>query len=752
MSSPVDEVLRAEQEYVDECYDCLDRGLADREQSFNDFRASDLVTRRAMGRALEILRQSRGSGQLVFGRFDADGESMYVGRRRVHDSDAELKVVGWHAPAARRFYESTSAEPLGLELKRVFSEENRKLKRVFDEITTTIISDGADAIPIISDALINELERSRDGAMREVVATIQAEQHRIIRADPDRVLVVDGGPGTGKTVVGLHRAAWLTFNHEDLRRAGILVVSPNTSLLTYTSGVLPSLEAASAFQVELGTLYVGDARAVGSDPEGVARVKGSAQMSMLLRGALRSRIGWTGDSLELSLGGERISVPGEQIARLVTDIAARSSPYLDGRETFRSGLSALAFRTYTERLAEIGRPVAVNEAVVRRLSAFTNALDRTWPTFTPEDFLRSLYGTQSWLVDAAEGVLNAEERASLFREPAARIEDEPWTRSDLFCLDELAGLLQPDVRTYGHIVVDEAQDLSPMEARALARRCPTGSFTVLGDLAQATGAWVRDSWWELTEHLGAAETDVQRLTIGYRVPASVLDLAAGQLPLIAPGLVAPQSVRRGYLEPQIVRSSATSLLGDALDRAEALRALSLTTAIVVAADRYDAVLALALDRGIDVGDGRDGDFSQAVTAVPAELTKGLEFDGVVLVEPAELVDLGAWGRRLLYVAMTRCTQQLTVVHAAALPAGLSEPDPGPVAADDREDEQATQAEGSSAQLSARHLRSPGSARAGDVDERWATLLALDEADQELVWTFVRRLASPTPGTADDCCA
>src|SRR3954469_18871915 len=289
--------LDVEQGYVTRAYQLLDKGLADVEHTYASYQEGNRATAAALRRALDILRNSRGSGQLVFGRVDRDGEPLYIGRRRVHDESKNLVVASWHAPAAQVFYQATPEDPLDLELKRVFVEQDRVLSQVVDEITAASVRDAQDAdasIPTpVSDALLIELERSRDCAMREVVATIQAEQFRIIRAPRDRVLVVQGGPGTGKTVVGLHRAAWHAFNDEGLRRAGILVVAPNTAFLSYMSGVLPSLDASDVLQVDLASLYPGEALATGSDSVGVARVKGSAVMSQVLARALDARRGWS---------------------------------------------------------------------------------------------------------------------------------------------------------------------------------------------------------------------------------------------------------------------------------------------------------------------------------------------------------------------------------------------------------------------------------------------------------------------------
>jgi DNA helicase IV len=636
-----------------------------------NFEAPHRATGHAMNRALAILKSSRGSGQLVFGRMDRDNEKLYIGQRRVYDPDRELVVIGWHAPAAQAFYEATPQAPGDLVLKRVFIEQDRQLQRVIDEVVRetaqAAVSTTGDAT--ISDALLQELDRSRDGAMREVVATIQAEQFRVIRHENDGVVVVQGGPGTGKTVVGLHRAAWLAFNRRELREQGMLVVAPSAALLTYFSGVLPSLDVSDIDQVDLGSLYAGEARVTATEPAESARVKGSAEMSLVLERALIQRTGWDEEELVLPLGADRIRIPGDEIRRLVDDVRHRDLPHNEARDVLRQSLSALASARHADDQRQQNRPVRANEATIRRLSVFTNALDRMWPTFTPEEFVRSLYGTQSWLLSAADSVLTADERARLFR-PAG--DGEAWTPADLFCLDEASYLLNGDAITYGHIVVDEAQDLSPMQARALARRCPVGSFTVLGDLAQATGVWIRDSWEELTRHLASSPASINTLSVGYRVPAPALELAARQLPLVSADLVPPQSIRAGLGSPQIWQTSIEDLPVSALTRGVNYVEDNLTSALIVPDDQYDEVLAVAEQHDIKLGDGRDGDFAFDLTLVPASLCKGLEFDVVIVVEPARIAAQSVQGPRLLYVAMTRCTQQLDVVYSEPLPPGFGQ--------------------------------------------------------------------------------
>lgn len=661
--------LPLEQRYVDRAYLLLEKGLADAEVNLGEFQTQYRSTAQAIQRALRILKESRGTGQLVFGKVSIDGEDRYVGRRRVRDEAFEPVVVGWHAPAAQIFYDASPEDPHGVSLKRIFAEEERRLVRVLDEIVAGVAGDasaGERGVGTFSDALLEELNRSRDGAMREVVATIQREQFRTIRNELAGCTVVQGGPGTGKTVVGLHRAAWLAFNHAELQRSGVLVVTPSKALLTYVSGVLPSLDVTGVDQADIQSLYAGDAVVSGTESVEATRVKGSGQMAELLARALASRVGFEDEALDLALGADRIVLKGDEVRALVKDVATRDLSHSDQRELLRGRLASLVVERHREDQQAAGRPVRANEATIRRLTSFANALDRIWPTYTPEEFLRTLYSTQSWLVAAAEGLISAEERARLFRQAASTISSEPWSEPDLYCLDELAHLLNRDTVTYGHVVVDEAQDLSPMQARALLRRCPTGSFTVLGDLAQASGVWVRDSWAELTQHLGAAEPTVMELTVGYRVPASVLELAAQQLPLMGPGLEPPRSIRTGVAQPRFEATDPVGLEPAVLSAVESLRDQDLSVGVLVPDGQYER-WRRALPAA---GDGADGDFSQAVTVVPCSSARGLEFDAVLLVEPAAIAAEAVQPPRSLYVAMTRCTQTLVVVHSVPLPAGL----------------------------------------------------------------------------------
>jgi DNA helicase IV len=724
--------LADEQEYLDMAYDLLERGMADAEASIAAAVPGDRASARALRRALEVLRQSKGTGALIFGRADAADATLYIGRRRVYDEQKNLKVISWHTQAAAPFYEATPGDPQGLTRKRTFVEEERRIVRLIDEV----FGDAAASTlggPTISDALLAEVERSRDGAMRDVVATIQAEQFRVIRAPTENLLVVQGGPGTGKTVVGLHRAAWLAYNNPALRERGMLVVAPSATLLSYISGVLPLLGVNDVLQVQLPDLYAGDGRATATDTPLAEAVKGSERMAAVLAAALRQRISVEPGDVELAVGPDRVRLPAAQVSALLDEVRRRSLPHNEARGVLKEMLGDALFEAYAAGQRSRGRPPVANDSTIRRLSAFSNALDRLWPTFSPEELLRTLYATRSWLVDAATDILTPDERAAIVRESTGPLAEVAWTEADLYCLDELSAMLDGQPVTYGHVVVDEAQDLSPMQARALARRCPTGSMTLLGDLAQARTTWAVDDWSQICRHLSDTRAHVETLTIGYRVPSSVLDLAARQLPLISSTLRAPESVRTGRLLPQVLREEPGMLVSAVESAIRHARTLDMTVGVVVEDGDYDDLLGGLRAHDPSVGDGRGGDFARPTTVVPARLAKGLEFDAVIVAEPGAIVGTSDDNRRILYAAMTRCTQALYIAHTRPLPLGLDDLDTTPSArpADDRAD---TSADSAVVDEVARAPR----------DHLLEIVAGLADDDIEVLLTMARRLMPKIP--------
>ena len=514
-----------------------------------------------------------GDASLVFGRIDQarseGGETFYIGRIAVSDNTQEPLVVDWRAPVAEPFYRATGRAPMGLVRRRHFATRGRKLLGIEDEL----FGEGADLLGgevAVSDdgtrvrgqsSLIAALEESRTGRLSDIVATIQGEQDEVIRSPLPGVLVVQGGPGTGKTVVALHRAAYLLYTYRfPLEGQGVLVVGPNRLFLGYIERVLPSLGEAG---VELAVLadLVDDVRIRGRDSGATARVKGDARMSKVLAKAVRDRERGLRAPLRVPYGVQTLVLPAERTAAIVADARRRFRFHNAGRRFVESQLFAA--------LAEVSRLPTTPEEVrerARLTPEVREALERMWPVLTPAQLLHDLYGSRA-LIDLAAGRrLDEGERAALARPRSDDVDKVVWTHDDVPLLDEARALLGPrhrrrssngadpdEIRTYGHIVVDEAQDLSPMQLRMLDRRSLNGSMTVVGDIAQATGVWAHKNWEEILEHLPHKRAGQRaELTIGYRIPGPTMDLAAKVLRVAAPDLRPPDSVRQAGDAPRII--------------------------------------------------------------------------------------------------------------------------------------------------------------------------------------------------------
>jgi AAA domain/UvrD-like helicase C-terminal domain len=628
---------------------------------------------------------------LCFGRIDReDGTTWYLGRRHVEDDKSDPLVIEWRVPVAMPFYRARPGEPLGLVRRRQLMVEQRRLVSYADDR----FGEGADAAGEHrirgGDALLAELERARTGEMADIVATIQAEQDEVIRAPLEGVLAVQGGPGTGKTAIGLHRAAYLLYNHPDLARAGVLVVGPSRTFLRYIAQVLPSLGEEAVVQVAVADLVPG-VRCTVADPDEVQRLKGDERMALLVAKALADRRQPLEDDLSVHVGLRRVVVPAEAVNRLVESLAARGAPYQSGRAALRANLVGLVERS---ALQAIG-PVSLERARVARELAtqesFAATLDRAWPSVSAATLVAELLASPSRLAAAAAGLLDPGEQSRLLRRapgagapaPGRPAGERPggkrpggrrpgFATADLPLIDEAQALLHGRGRTYGHVVVDEAQDLSPMQLRMLARRCPVGSLTVLGDLAQSTGVWAHTSWEEVVGYLPRPDGwRSEELTLGYRAPGQVLDFASRLLPESAPGVRPTDSVRAGRRSPRVMRVGAGELFATACRESAELAAEGYHVGCIVADDELRAAgrafAALGVEHGIAERDG----LGKPVTLLGATGAKGLEFDAVVVVEPAAIAAGTARGLRLLYVALTRPIQHLSVVHAEPLPALLA---------------------------------------------------------------------------------
>jgi len=713
--------LAAEQAFIDHAYACLEQSKVDAWKmrglhegtlggTFQARYERDVYDEAVFNRLTQL---DLGDAALVFGRIDRaaddesshlaeDGiESFHIGRLAVADENADPVVVDWRAPVAEPFYRATGREPLGLVRRRHFHVHGRQLLGLEDElfgeghlgigaedgtIAGTVAGDRADGLRGYS-TLLAALERGRTGQLGDIVATIQGEQDEIIRSPQVGVLVVQGGPGTGKTVVALHRAAYLLYTFRfPLEDQGVLVIGPNRVFLRYIERVLPSLGEAGIEQVVLADLVhdVNWARYAIDPPDNqlAARVKGDLRMSLVIDKAVTDRERPLRNDLVVPFRSGYVRLRAVETQRIVRAAQRRFRKHNAARRWLEGEVWSAFTATWRD---EETTPAQVKEAI-RHLPEVRAALERMWPVLSPAHLLHDLYGSRALLKLAAAPHLSEAEYLSLYRERQADVHDVRWTEHDVSILDEarsylgarpVKGTLKPDeadeMRTYGHIVVDEVQDLTPMQLRMVSRRSLNGSMTVVGDIAQATGALAPNDWNDILQHLPITRgSRVIGLSVGYRIPAQIMELANKVMMAATPSLRAPTSVRAGDEHPEFLHVGASELLTAVVGATKDLDADvgDGNIAVVVPDAMFDAVSNALAAAGIEHGRATRSGLEMGITVVPVSVVKGLELDGVVVVEPADIVAGEQQGLRALYVALTRSTKRLTIVHAKPLPAAM----------------------------------------------------------------------------------
>ncbi|MFP7833734.1 HelD family protein [Marisediminicola sp. LYQ134] len=682
--------------------------------------------------------------RLAFGRLELDGGAdvggdperssngslvRYIGRLGLRDADLRPLLLDWRVPQASAFYQATAANPLGARARRHLISSGRDIVRIEDEVfDPELLREGGVELQG-EGALLSALTAERTGRMSDIVATIQAEQDRIIRSELQGVLVVQGGPGTGKTAVALHRAAYLLYSHRDrLKNSGVLIVGPSASFLQYIESVLPSLGETGVVLSSVGGLFPG-IEATADDSPDVAAVKGSADMAAVLSRAVASRQRVPAAPQELEVSGDRLVLDPSLIQSAIQRAAQSRKPYNQARVTFvKNALGALT-RQWADQLRAQGNSVDESDHPMLREDLRTSydvrvALNTAWLPLTPEKLVRDLFARPAWLAELTPGW--TDERRALLR----RDRDAPFTVSDVPLLDEAAELLgtyddadaaqkreakqqrkrdvenaeraieNMDVQglvnaesladsfaevaqrgttaeraaadrswTYGHIVVDEAQELSPMQWRVLLRRCPLRSFTIVGDIAQASSAAASGSWDDALASLtggkaGAHRWRLEELTVNYRTPSQIS--AVAERMAIAHGLpVTPSTAVRGSEWPIRVSDDVVEAVEHdrAITTVGTLAVITTTDAVAATAERLREVF------GDAVGRGPAGLLTDIAVLGPHD-AKGLEFDAVVVVDPDAIMRDTDRGAGALYVAMTRPTQRLTLVSAGALPEGI----------------------------------------------------------------------------------
>ncbi|WP_084467600.1 HelD family protein [Actinokineospora inagensis] len=675
---------------------------------------------------------------LCFGRLDfTDGTRGYIGRIGLFDADGDYEplLMDWRAPASRPFYLATAASPDGVRRRRHIRTSQRRVTGIDDEVLDLADGAGVTSGGLVGEAaLLSALNATRTGRMSDIVETIQAEQDEIIRSGLNGVLVVQGGPGTGKTAVALHRAAYLLYTYrQQLSRRGVLIVGPNATFLKYIGQVLPSLGETGVLLQTVGDLYPG-VRGHRPEPDRAARIKGRIDMVDALRRAVRDRQELPDEPMVLVVEREEL-VLDKRIVAAAQDRARRSRrPHNEARPLFAETVVAALARQEAERLgaefldegdmADIRREMAADGVVQA-------AINELWPELTPQELLTDLYASADRLRTALPD-LDDSERALLLRSPRLG-----WTAADAPLLDEAAELLGVDDRaeraaaerrrrdehdyaqgvldilqmeddadpdiltaydlidagrlaerhddedhrtaaeraaadrswTFGHVIVDEAQELSAMAWRVLMRRCPTRSMTLVGDVAQTGDLAGTDTWADILAPYVEDRWRQTELTVNYRTPAEVMAVAAKVLAELGTGLTPPSSVRETGVQPWAKVVAEVDLPGTVAKLAA--RAEPGTLAVIVPAAMVEEIGRAVLAEVPDAAVGERPELESRVVVLTVRQSKGLEFDGVLVVAPAAIVAESERGPNDLYVALTRATQWVGVVTATDLPAALT---------------------------------------------------------------------------------
>ncbi|EAR25162.1 ATP-dependent DNA helicase [marine actinobacterium PHSC20C1] len=680
--------------------------------------------------------------RLAFGRLELEPEDdsservlRYIGRIGLRDEDQQSLLLDWRVPQARAFYQATAATPLGARARRHLQSRGRDIVRIDDEIFDSEILD-SDAASLQGEAaLMASLTADRTGRMGDIVATIQAEQDAIIRSELGGALVVQGGPGTGKTAVALHRAAYLLYSHrERLSTSGVLIVGPSRSFLRYIEAVLPSLGETGVVLASLGQLFPGvDARR--EDVDSIASLKGSLEMAALIRRAVRSRQVAPTETQRLEVNGEILDVPADLIRGAMQKAWDSHKPHNLARVAFNKAAIAALSRMLADQLRSHGNTIDDSDQKwlredIRTAHDVKVALNTAWMPLSPHKLLNDLYARPNWLRSLTPHWA-PEQRALLLRE-----RDVPFTISDVALLDEAAELLgEVDVAhtaaerertqqrkrdlenaaaaihnmgvegmidaetladgfevsaerattadiaaadrswTYGHIVVDEAQELSPMQWRLLARRNPLKSFTIVGDVAQASAAAAATRWdTALADHVGSSWR-LEELTVNYRTPSQIVAVAEAVALAHHVSITPSRAVRESPWPVAVTIAAPDNRQASVVEAVRVDREISAdgTIAVIVSESlTADVVSALKTAFSNDVGEGAAG-LNRPIAVLTPRESKGLEFDSVVVVEPQRIVDEIARGAAALYVAMTRPTQRLSIVATNGLPEGIPTP-------------------------------------------------------------------------------
>ncbi|WP_329176833.1 HelD family protein [Streptomyces sp. NBC_01477] len=741
-----DEIIAVEQKAVDRAYDCYAEQL--KELSGHSVASASASGKDSVANRMEAEERAAAYGglggeSLVISRVDIQDEpkegpeTWYVGRRGVRDTvSSDRVVVLWTSPLAKKWADALPDSPGQILLRRKLRCTQHIVEDYLDEIAAPVsepqpAADAASPRPRPSgartprqaerrpsaptstgspsigpsrvrrrqpeepdDFLLRELRRSRDGSMRDIVETIRRDQMALVTGSPSDILIVQGGPGTGKSAVGLHRVTWLVDN-EHFKAQDILVIGPHQQFLEYVSRVLPTLGTRNVNAVQVSHLW-DDGESLGTDTAEARLVKSDERMAAVLQRRVEQECRPTAvdeftttatykdakPELTIVIGRTTLRVPRSEILELLDEARGGGGSHRERRAGFRSLVVDRLLKELFAQAPRRGHDDTIRRDLQRNRQV-ERLVERVWPSPSAREALRALYHSPDLLRSCAEGILDDGEREALRRPRAESVEAEPWTLDDHVCLEELRHLLSGETpQRYGHIVIDEAQDLTPMQARSLRRRsAANGSMTVLGDLAQATGPHAYPDW----NRLGDLFSDhgdwrVEELNTSYRVPSEIMEFVSPLARTIAPALPRPEAVRAaGDDAVRVVETEPWRLLDETVAQATRLigtndgRAPRSVAVIVPDDSGWLDEIGRQLERAEDVSEPQ----REVLHVLPAAQAKGMEYDHVLVVEPVTIADRGSAGLRQLYIALTRSTQSLTVLHASPLPAALVNLDDAP---------------------------------------------------------------------------
>ena len=685
------EIIQREQEFVDSAVEARESRREDRESgkySLAGALATPINTM-AGGRLQKLKELGDKSEDVCFANvISEENERQYIGKFPIHDADSELLVSSWKSPVGRLFYRSNIKNPLGLAGKsRIIFDKPNHVKDVeenlYKELKTRIQNLTRNAESDVSDAVLDELEKGSSGSLKEIIKTIHASQYEIISAKRGGLHVIQGAPGTGKTVVGVHRASWLLFpgNDEDLKAEKTLIVGPNIAFIRYIENVVPSLGDEKIVHKDLSKLGP-NVFVTGEEDRRVAKIKGDPRMKVLLLQAIRDRLKFPEDevifnppglSRPVELSAEGIRSKMEQL--LEDSVLGEGRIAYNGlRSSFRAwllnGVNAILRASFESENKSSRSTPFLKENDIESLT------ERIWPSLSPASFLRDFYSSQGRVINAAKEMdFQIKELMLLERKPSPQISKEVWTVADVALLDFLENQLQGTQPSdqFDYIIVDEAQDMTPMQLESIRRRSGAGDVLLMGDLAQATGPWVHSSWNAIADCVNKPIERMDELEFGYRVPKQVFEYASKVLSHINSQLKSPRLVR-DVAESPIVKISDDydELIDQLIEDLEDLTDSTTHTGLIVGDKQVEPIIEVLTNAGITFSLLENNSPIEGLNLVPVSRQKGLEFDDVILVEPQEIIDIPEIGLRQLYVAVTRSLRGLTMYATEELPIQLRE--------------------------------------------------------------------------------